>query len=96
MAAMYVTRRFRQTIVPGTRDQSAIGIAGLLTLNETVDLINDAGFSAGDIVFAAIDVVAGNDATAPTMFTVTQNGKTASFDATGTTLNTGLTYNGTK
>jgi hypothetical protein len=47
-------------------------------------------------VFAAIDVVAGDDATASTIFLVTQNGSTASFTASGTTLNTSLLYTGTK
>jgi hypothetical protein len=58
-------------------------------------LIKDAGFSEGDSVMPWIDVVAGNDACSFKSFIVTKNGSTASFDASGTTLNTSLTFTGT-
>ena len=63
--------------------------------SETVDLINDAGFKVGDAVNAWVDVEAGIDASANIIFVVGQNGSAASFDASGTTLNTKLTYTGT-
>ena len=63
--------------------------------NETVDLINDAGFSDGDIVTPWIDVVAGTDTTPSKTFMVTTNGGMASLDASGTSLNTSLSYTGT-
>ena len=62
---------------------------------ETLDLISDAGSSVGDLVTPWIDVEAGNYASSNTIFVITQNGTIASFSASGTTLNTHLTYNGT-
>lgn len=58
-------------------------------------MINDAGFSEGDLITPWIDVVAGNDASANTVFVVTKSGLTAALDASGITVNTHLVYTGT-
>lgn len=60
----------------------------------TVDLIADAGFAAGDVIWVGIDVVAGDDVNCNKVFVVTQNGTSASVVAKGTTLNDSLDYEG--
>lgn len=46
-------------------------------------------------MIAGIDVVAGDDASASQTFTVAENGSIANFEASGSTLDNSLTYEGT-